>query len=192
MKKKFDWQTAMIVIFTVINILIIFANIFCPKAMAADFEAWYVGCDGLNCRNAPEGDVITVYPHGTELSVIGTDGGSWWQVWDGSMQGWVHKDYMVSDPNITYLGVFWSTVYTPDPAENDGYDTDCYGRPLYPQVGELVAVDPNVIPHHRTIYIDGVGYRRTGDSGVYGQHIDILQYGEYDIPTAYRKVWLIE
>lgn len=183
MKKRiFAFMIAIIAVIAIIAITV----------KAKEFETWYVGADGLNCRTAPEGDVIAVMPHGTELSVIGTDGGDWWEVYDGSMQGWVHKDYMVSDPNMRYLGVFYSTVYTPDPAENDGYDTDCYGRKLYPQVGELVAVDPNVIPHHRTIYIEGVGYRRTGDSGVYGQHIDILQYGEYDIPTGYRKVWLVD
>ena len=61
---------------------------------AADFETWYVGAaNGLNLRSGPGADssVITTYPHGTGLSIIGTDGGEWWEVYDGEHQGWVHS-----------------------------------------------------------------------------------------------------
>lgn len=200
MKKKWDFQTVLIVILTLINILLIIFKILCPNAAAAEWETWYVGCDGLNLRTeaTTDSDIITVYPHGTELSVIGTDGGSWWEVYDGERQGWVHKDYMVDAPDKyalgEYIGVFYITGYTPNPAENDGYTTTYLGDDLRSNVGNIVAVDPSVIPLNRTLYIEGIGYRRTRDTGVRGRVIDVLTGSDaesYAI-TANRKVWLVE
>ena len=90
-------------------------------ALAEGFETWYVGAhSGLNCRAEPttEADILAVYPTHTALQIIGVDStGVWWQSWDGTTQGWVHSDYMVSNPNETpsgggtYLGTFKITHY---------------------------------------------------------------------------------
>ncbi len=175
-------------------------------ANAAEFETWYAGAEsGLNLRSEPNADsaVITVYPHGTELSVIGTDGGKWWQVWDGINQGWVSSEYMVDSadkyaepqPQIgEYLGVFRVTGYTPDPAENGGGTVDCFGVPLELEIGDIVAVDASVIPLNTWLYIEGVGYRKTHDTGVYGRVIDVLTASNYesDMITADRNVYIVE
>lgn len=166
---------------------------------AAEFEMWYTATD-LNLRAAPttDSEKLTVYRQGQELTVIGTDGGDWWEVFDGSMQGWVRKDYMVDAPGKyalgEYIGVFWVTGYTPDPSENAGYTTTYLGDDLWSNVGNIVAVDPRVIPLNRTVYIEGIGYRRTRDTGVCGRVIDVLTSSDaesYAI-TANRKVWLVE
>ena len=175
-------------------------------ANAAEFETWYtVAESGLNLRSEPNTDsaVITVYPYGTELSVIGTDGGKWWQVWDGTNQGWVSSKYMVdsadkyTDPQPQtgdYLGVFRVTGYTSDPAENGGGTVDCFGVSLDSEIGEIVAVDPNVIPLNTWLYIDGIGYRKTHDTGVRGRVIDVLTSSNYEssMITADRNVYIAE
>ena len=63
---------------------------------------------------------------------------------------------------------------------------------LEPQVGNIVAVDPSVILLNQKIYIEGVGYRMTHDTGVYGNTIDVLtaSNAESESVTAYRKVYL--
>lgn len=161
---------------------------------------WYVNAhSGLNCRTAPTAaaEIITTYTDGTELEVIGTDGGDWWEVWDGTLQGWCFSEFLTNELNeadgnedMTYLGTMWVTEYTPDPAENGGASVDRHGRSLAPQVGEIVAVDGKTIPWDRTIYIDGVGYRRTADSGVIGRAVDVLSWGDTGV-TGYRDVWLV-
>lgn len=170
-------------------------------ATALAAETWYVGADALNLRAEPNTDceVLTVYPHGAELSVIGiNDSGAWWEVYDGTYQGWVSKTYMVNTPEKyalgEYIGIFWVTGYTPDPSENAGYTTTCLGDDLWSNVGNIVAVDKSVIPLNRTIYIEGIGYRRTRDTGVRGRVIDVLtgSNAESSAITANRKVWLVE
>lgn len=191
-------------IITIICWVIFIAGLFfraVAPARAAEFETWYVGCDGLNLRAEPNTDceVLTVYPHGTELSVIGiNDSGAWWEVYDGTYQGWVSKTYMVNAPEKyalgEYIGIFWVTGYTPDPSENAGYTTTCLGDDLWSNVGNIVAVDKSVIPLNCTIYIEGIGYRRTRDTGVRGRVIDVLtgSNAESSAITANRKVWLVE
>lgn len=173
------------------------------SVLANNWETWYVGAwSGLNCRTAPSTDaeILTTYPHGTELQIIGADG-AWWESWDGSIQGWVHSDYLTDKLYCTYSEVDYScmtclgemriTEYTPAPEENGGYSVDRHGNPLAPQVGQICAVDGVTIPWDRTIYIEGVGYRRTVDSGVYGRVVDVLSWGDLDI-TGDRTVWLVE
>ena len=172
---------------------------------AAEFETWYVGAEsGLNLRENPtiDSNVMTVYPKSTELTVIGIDTtGEWWEVWDGSRQGWLKGDYMVDSPDKTTapkigecIGTFTITGYTSAPEENGGYSVDCFGEPLEPQIGSIVAVDPNVIPLGINLYIEGIGYRTTHDTGVYGNVIDVLTANrdESDIVTGKRKVYLVE
>ena len=178
-------------------------------ASASAVETWYVGAmSGLNLRSKPNtnSSVITVYPRGTELTVIGTDGGEWWEVYDGTRQGWVHSRYMVHNPDETSaptvaggtigdcLGAFWVTGYTPAPEENGGGTVDCFGQPLEPQIGEIVAVDKNVIPLGSKLYIEGIGYRIAHDTGVCGSVIDVLTSndGESRNITAYRNVYVVE
>ena len=172
------------------------------SVLANNWETWYVGVkSGLNCRTAPttDAEILTTYPHGTELQIIGADG-AWWESWDGERQGWVHSDYLTDKPTdtydvdtsgMTYLGEMWATEYTPAPEENGGYSVDRHGNPLAPQVGQICAVDGVTIPWDRTIYIEGVGYRRTVDSGVHGRVVDVLSWGDFDI-TGNRMVWLVE
>lgn len=150
-------------------------------------ETWYTRTD-LNLRSEPTTDsgVITVYQPHTELTVIGTDGGEWWQVWDGERQGWVNKQYMspYADNGIfTYHGhsdtplcAVTVTQYDTSPAENGGYSTTACGDTLTDVVGLAIAADPRLLPMGSKVYIDGVGYRTVRDVGgaIKGAHIDNL------------------
>ena len=191
-------------------------------ASAADFETWYVNArSGLNLRTEPttRSSVITAYPKHTELKVIGTDGGKWWQVYDGARQGWVYSEYMSestdeaktksktnsktkaktseNDGDIgDCIGTFYITGYTSSPSENGGYSVDCFGQALEPQIGEIIAVDPNVIPLGSTVYIEGVGYRTARDTGgaIKGNRIDVLtgSNSESYAVTGDKKVYMVK
>lgn len=177
--------------------------LFSPAANAEGFETWYVGAeDGLNLRTEPTTDsnVITLYPFTTELQIIGIDSsGEWWETYDGTRQGWVCAQYMVQTQGANrrgHIGEFihkcTATVYTPDPAENNGYSVNCFDEALPPLVGQIVAVDPRYIPLHRLVYIEGVGIRETRDTGVLGWHVDILENYEQKYPKTERNVYLWE
>lgn len=170
-----------------------------------NFETWYVGTyNGLNCRQEPNtnSEVLTIYPHGTELQIIGIDEtGKWWQTWDGIIQGWCYGKYFVSDSEDIYrgtvgkyLGTFHITGYTPSVTENGGYSTTCMGDDLWSNVGQIVAVDPNIIPLNKTIYIEGIGYRKTRDIGVSGRTIDVLtsSNSESYAITGNYNVYIVE
>lgn len=173
--------------FIVLSITILLASAFavCSSfAVANEWETWYVGArGGLNCRTAPttDADILTTYSYGTDLQIIGVDNsGEWWETWDGVFQGWCNSEYLVSDPNETpsgggtYLGRFYITGYRATPEENGGGTTNCFSEELEPLIGQIVAVDPSVIPLKTNIYIPGVGYRETRDTGVRGNVIDVL------------------
>ena len=187
-------------------------------ASAADFETWYVNArSGLNLRAEPttRSSVITAYPKHTELQVIGTNGGKWWQVYDGTRQGWVYSEYMSESTDETKtksetksktkakasensgdIGDCIVTGYTSSPSENGGYSVDCFGQALEPQIGEIIAVDPNVIPLGSTVYIEGVGYRTAHDTGgaIKGNRIDVLtgSNGESYAVTGDKKVYMVK
>lgn len=186
-------------------------------ASATDFETWRVGAQsGLNLRAEPttKSDIITAYPKGTELQVIGTDGGNWWEVFDGERQGWVYSKYMVANSDEAEtktkskakttvnngdigdcLGTFYITGYTSAPSENGGYSVDCFGQALEPQIGEIIAVDPNVIPLGSTVCIEGIGYRTARDTGgaIKGNRIDVLTGSDSEscAITGDRKVYAV-
>lgn len=73
---------------------------------------------------------------------------------------------------MTSLGVFETTAYTSDPAENGGYSGTAMGTPIRRGV---VAVDRNVIPLGTRLYIEGYGYARAEDVGgaIVGKRIDV-------------------
>lgn len=177
--KKFIFTT------TVICTLIFGA---CGISANDKFETWYVGANsGLNCRRNPmtNSEVLAVYPRGEKLQIIGIDStGDWWETWDGTIQGWCQKKYLVSDPNSTYcggtigryLGVFRGTGYTSAPYENGGSTKTAMGDILTDVIGYAIAADPKVIPMNSKVYIEGIGYRVVRDTGgaIKGNKIDIL------------------
>lgn len=151
---------------------------------------------GLNCRTTAEvkdGNIIKAFPRGTELEVIGVDEtGKWYEVWDGETQGYCHSNWLVKDKSDvpakttsttsagsskgTYLGSFYCTGYTPDPAENGGWGVTACGDNLWDVVGYAIATDPSVIPMGTKVYIEGIGYRVARDTGgaIKGNKIDVL------------------
>lgn len=171
-----------------------------PKASASEFPTYYVSADsGLNCRIEPSmsGNIITAFPDGTELKVVGASG-EWWEVWDGTTQGYCHSDYLSdgtepeveSSSNMTYLGDFYCTGYT----VANGPLT-ALGDRTEDVVGYAIAVDPNVIPYNSTVYIEGIGYRVARDCGgaIKGNRLDVLVWdtsSAYAL-TGYRKVYLV-
>lgn len=155
---------------------------------------WYVNANsGLNCRNKPtteNSSILTTFEKGKELSIIGVDNtGNWWEVWDGVTQGWCFAKYLsstkeeaISVPTestpagMTYYGKMKCTTYTPDPAENGGWDVCADGTKLVDCVNEAVAADPNVFPLGTKLYIKDIGYRTVRDTGgaIKGSKLDVL------------------
>lgn len=165
-------------------------------AAASEWETWYVSArGGLNCRACPSetAAVLTTYPRNAELQIIGVDSsGAWYESWDGTVQGWVHSAYLADKPSSsTYLGRFWVTGYTTDPSENGGGTVNCFGEPLAPLVGRIIAVDPSVIPLKTNIRIDGIGSFETRDTGVIGNVIDVLVSSDDEASalTGWYDVW---
>ncbi|WP_411954045.1 SH3 domain-containing protein [Alkalibacillus sp. S2W] len=52
------------------------------------------GNTGLNFRDQPNGDRIGGIPNGSEISVLGHNGGNWLNVKYDGQEGWVHGDYV--------------------------------------------------------------------------------------------------
>lgn len=165
--------------FLIASVISIFAiSVFGGYAVEAP-EMWYVNAkSGLNCRMEPTTDstIQKAYPNGAELQVIGMDeSGSWRQVWDGELYGWCHGDYLTDEKEQRQsIGTFRITGYTPSPSENGGYTVTCFGDDLESSIGEIVAVDPKVIPLNTKLYIERIGYRIARDTGVSGRTIDVL------------------
>ncbi|MBQ2663127.1 MAG: SH3 domain-containing protein [Clostridia bacterium] len=201
--KKIEKICDIILLINSILLLIIGITLIC-SATAYAAETWYTATD-LNLRSEPTTDsgVITVYQPHTELTVIGTDGGEWWQVWDGECQGWVNKHYMspYADNGIfTYHGhsdtplcAVTVTQYDTSPAENGGYTVTACGDQLTDVVGLAIAADPRLLPMGSKVYIEGVGYRTVRDVGgaIKGAHIDNLVWNidySWDI-NAWHNVY---
>lgn len=189
------------VFFVILCAIIIAVGVICyttaPKASANEFPTYYVTANsGLNCRTEPSlnGSIITAFPEGTELKVVGASG-EWWEVWDGTTQGYCHSDYLSdgSEPEVesmTYLGDFYCTGYT----VANGPLT-ALGDRTEDVVGYAIAVDPNVIPYNSTVYIEGIGYRVARDCGgaIKGNRLDVLVWdisSAYAL-TGYREVYLV-
>ena len=188
------------VLFVVLCVIIIVIGIASSKASANEFPTYYVSANsGLNCRTEPSmsGNIITAFPDGTELKVVDASG-EWWEVWDGTTQGYCHSDYLSdgtepeveSSSDMTYLGDFYCTGYT----VANGPLT-ALGDRTEDVVGYAIAVDPNVIPYNSTVYIEGIGYRVARDCGgaIKGNRLDVLVWdtsSAYAL-TGYRKVYLV-
>ena len=175
------------------------------------FPTWYVNTNaGLNCRKTPtthEDNILTTFEKGTQLQIIGVDpSGKWWEVWDGTTQGYCYASYLVkteeeltSTPevsgNLEYIGDFKCTVYNTSAGENGGYTTTACGDSLVDVVDYAIAVDPRVIPYNTKVYIEGIGYRVARDCGgaIKGNKIDILVWNcnASDWMNGTRKVYIV-
>ena len=175
------------------------------------FPTWYVNANaGLNCRKTPatnEDNILTTFEKGTQLQIIGVDpSGKWWEVWDGTTQGYCYASYLVkteeeltSTPevsgNLEYIGDFKCTVYNTSAGENGGYTTTACGDRLVDVVDYAIAVDPRVIPYNTKVYIEGIGYRVARDCGgaIKGNKIDILVWNcnASDWMNGTRKVYIV-
>lgn len=151
-------------------------------------KQWYVGAfSGLNCRQQPNtsSDILTTYPRGTELKIIGVnETGDWWETWDGTTQGWCYSTYLTDNLDAVNtdgeigdcLGTFWITGYTSAPSENGGSTKTAMGDNLNDVIGYAIAADPRVLPMNSKVYIKGIGYRVVRDTGgaIKGNKIDVL------------------
>lgn len=193
----------------IISLFTIMTMLFCSLNIvsAEEFEKRYVSASALNCRTEPNinSDIITVFQRNTELQIIGADK-EWWQVYDGTIQGWCHSAYLkpyTSDSNSnienvdgTYLGDFKITYYTCSPSENGESNYTAKGQRLTDVVGVAIAADPRVIPYYSKVYIEGIGVRTVLDCGgaIKGNKIDVLVRNNSDIPACgvhNAKVYLI-
>ena len=79
----------------------------CTVTHAGEFETWYVDASALNCRTEPsmDGEIITTFPEGTELTIIGCQD-AWWQVYNGEIVGWCfgRPEYLISP--LQFLAFF--------------------------------------------------------------------------------------
>lgn len=175
------------------------------------FPTWYVNANaGLNCRKTPttnEDNILATFEKGIQLQIIGIDpSGKWWEVWDGTTQGYCYASYLVkteeeltSTPevsgNLEYIGDFKCTVYNTSAGENGGYTTTACGDSLVDVVDYAIAVDPRVIPYNTKVYIEGIGYRVARDCGgaIKGNKIDILVWNcnASDWMNGTRKVYIV-
>ena len=191
----------------IISLFTTIIMLFCSASIASaeGFEKRYVSASALNCRTEPNinSDIITVFQKNTELQIIGADG-KWWQVYDGTVQGWCYSAYLkpsVNDNDVentdgTYLGDYKITYYTCSPSENGGSNYTATGHRLTDVVGVAIATDPRVIPYYSKVYIEGVGVRTALDCGgaIKGNRIDVLVQDDGDIPECgvhNSKVYLI-
>lgn len=194
------------ILYIIITTLILIMSVMTVNAN--DFEKCYVTASNLNCRSEPNmsGSVITTFPNGTELQIIGADG-KWYQVYDGNIQGWCYSTYLktenantsdnTSEPIGQYIGNFKISYYTCSPVENGGGNLTAKGQKLTDVVGVCIAADPKVIPYYSKVYIEGVGVRTVLDCGgaIKGNRIDVLVRNNKDIPKCgihYSNVYLIK
>lgn len=190
-------------LFTILTMLLCSIGI----VSAQEFEKRYVSASALNCRKEPNinSDVITVFQRDTELQIIGADR-EWWQVYDGTTQGWCHSAYLkpyisynnnnIENTDGTYLGDYTITYYTCSPSENGGSHYTATGHRLTDVVGVAIAADPRIIPYYSKVYIEGIGVRTVLDCGgaIKGNKIDVLVRNSGDIPACgvhNAKVYLI-
>ncbi len=195
-----DENSVFFIILYAIIIVVVVCYSTVSKASANEFPTYYVTADsGLNCRTEPSmnGSIVTAFPKSTELKIVGASG-EWWEVWDGTIQGYCHSNYLSdgtkpgveSSDDMTYLGDFYCTGYT----VANGPLT-ALGDRTEDVVGYAIAVDPNVIPYNSTVYIEGIGYRGARDCGgaIKGNRLDVLVWdtsSAYAL-TGYRKVYLV-
>ena len=189
-------------------LIAILITIMCSVTVNANYEKCYVTASYLNCRTEPDinSSIITAFPNGTELQIIGADG-KWWQVYNGNIQGWCSSTYLkIANTNTSndstetigkYLGNFKISYYTCSASENGGWNVTAKGQKLSDVIGICIAADPKVIPYYSKVYIEGVGYRTVLDCGgaIKGNKIDILVKNNSDIPNCgvhYSNVYLVE
>lgn len=195
-------------------ILIVMLNVVSILPVSAT-EQGVVTASALNCRAEPttRSTVLKVFSRNTSLTILSSNGGSWYKVTDGSVQGWCHKNYIrltntssvetpvtktPSGTNMRYIGNFKLTAYCPCYKCSGGYGSNT-ATGVRAQEGVTIAVDPRIIPYGTKVYIENVGYRIAQDCGgaIKGKKIDIYVNNDKDCyKTEYNqkaaKVYIVE
>lgn len=150
----------------------------------------------LNCRTLPsmKGNIITTFPKGTEVSVLGVSG-NWLQVQKDDIIGYCYNKYIQSEPveaennnqpqqeaqqesenteNRVYAGKFKLTGYCPCKKCCGGWGRRTASGAV-PQEGVTVAASKQ-FPFGTKLYIEGVGYRTVQDRGgaIKGNKLDVF------------------
>lgn len=165
-------------------------------AGAGEYIEYSITASALNVREygSLDAPIIGTLYNGDTVSGD-TLGNDWVNISYNGQSAYVSGEYLSTntDESREYLGNFWITGYTSNPAENGGGTTNCFGEQLQPLVGQIVAVDPRVIPLNSKIYINGIGYKTVRDTGVRGKVIDVLvnSNSEAYALTGYYDVYIV-
>lgn len=179
--KKILHTAAMIVLFVITILMVLFAAVMLTKAEYVNAKS------GLRIRKNPstEADILGVLPYGTQVSGIRRSG--WLKLDD--REGYVFAEYLQADePDREYLGRWRITAYayTGSPCANGNYPTTGY------------TVACNSLPFGTQVYIDGVGIRTVedNDGGRMGNEWLDLYLGSVTEciiwGDQYRDIWRVE
>lgn len=143
-------------------------------------------------------DSIEILEQNRELEAENSDLKSKLQIEEEAKKEQQKREIPTEAPNRSgkrLLGNFEATAYD-DSVESQGQWVGQTATGMTPQVG-VVAVDPNVIPLHTKLYIEGYGYATAGDTGgaIKGNRIDVFKNTRSECREWGRrqvKVYIIE